>query len=558
MIGPNTSATGATRPNVVLVMADQLRWDAVGAYGNPVVQTPNLDRLAREGVRCERAYTSSPICMPARASVLTGRWPHAHGLWDNGVRLPPDTTTLATVLAHHGYRTGIVGKGHLDVHHLLESPDSYIGGWDTPEAIAAGGKDGWHGPYYGFQQAQLTCGHNRACGHYGTWLHAEHPQAVKLLEREHALELLPGGAWKSALPIELHASTWIGDRSVEFIRRHAAGAPGNPTGGGSGGTGRRSAHEAGGRTPFFLCASFPDPHPPLCTPPPYAGRYDPAAMPAPRRRRGELADKPPHFCDLPDAYEPGWREGAAWRPYGAGHLADQNRTDEADAVRKAIYYAMTELADYNVGRILAALEETGQLDNTVVVVIADHGELLGDHWLDGKGPWHYDGCTRVPLLVRYPPALPAGHVVGEFVSQCDIAPTICDLAGVPYTTWPPQAERYASGQLTGEGILPDVQGISLVPALRAKAPARPHVLMETEWRWNPGLHLKTLRTSDWRLTVYAGRAYGELYDLRADPDEFTNRWDDPACRAARADLIALLLQEVLQTEGRLPPRVVPN
>ena len=108
------------RPNVVLFMADQLRWDALGVYGNGQVRTPNLDRIGREGVRFERCYTSSPICMPARASVMTGRWPHAHGLWDNGVRLPPQTTTLATVLAGHGYRTGIVGKGHLDVHHLLE------------------------------------------------------------------------------------------------------------------------------------------------------------------------------------------------------------------------------------------------------------------------------------------------------------------------------------------------------------------------------------------------------------------------------------------------------
>ena len=95
-------------------MADQLRRDAVGAYwpeGRSPVRTPNLDRIAREGARFERCYTASPICMPARASVLTGRWPHAHGLWDNGVRLPPDTTTLATVLAQRGYRTAVVGKG---------------------------------------------------------------------------------------------------------------------------------------------------------------------------------------------------------------------------------------------------------------------------------------------------------------------------------------------------------------------------------------------------------------------------------------------------------------
>jgi arylsulfatase A-like enzyme len=195
-------------------MADQLRWDGIGAAGNPIVQTPHLDRIAHEGVRCDAAYVANPFCMPARASVLTGRWPHAHGLWDNGVRLPPESVTLATVLARRGYQTGLVGKGHLDVHGLPESPD-YHAGWDDPQRAA------WTGPYYGFAEAHLTCGHNRAAGHYGAWLYREHPDAVPLLEWDRALAPPVAGAWKSPLPVELHSSTWVGDRSVAFIRRHA-------------------------------------------------------------------------------------------------------------------------------------------------------------------------------------------------------------------------------------------------------------------------------------------------------------------------------------------------
>src|SRR5687768_2424075 len=232
-----------TRPNVLLIMADQLRWDAIGAQGNPHVRTPHFDRIAGEGARFDRCYTSSPICMPARASVMTGRWPHAHGLWDNGVRFPADTPTLATVLAQHGYRTGIAGKGHLDVHRLPDSHDSFEG-WDTHEALASGGKDGWHGPYYGFQVARLTSGHDGPNGHYGAWLHTTYPEAVKLMNRDHALEEMGPHAWKSALPVELHASTWIGDQAVDFIRGGI---------GGGGGAGR-----AGGDAPWFLWASFPD------------------------------------------------------------------------------------------------------------------------------------------------------------------------------------------------------------------------------------------------------------------------------------------------------------
>jgi arylsulfatase A-like enzyme len=335
-------------------------------------------------------------------------------------------------------------------------------------------------------------------------------------------------AWKSALPAELHASTWIGDQAVDFVRTSA------------------------GEAPFFLWASFPDPHPPLCPPKAYADRYSADEMPLPRRRPGELADKPAHFRGEADAQEPGWR------PFGRGHVAHEPRDDRADAQARAAYYAMIEQVDHNVGRVLAALEATGQLERTIVMVIADHGELLGDHWLDGKGPWHYDGCTRVPFLIRYPAAFPAGSVVEGFASQCDVAPTVCELAGVPYTTWPPADESYAGGRLAEPGVLPDVQGVSLVAAGRGAGPARDRVLIETEWRWVPGLHLKTLRTPEWRLTVYAGRPTGELYDLREDPEEYTNRWADPASKGVRQELTAALLQEVMQTESRLPARVVEN
>jgi len=274
-------------------------------------------------------------------------------------------------------------------------------------------------------------------------------------------------------------------------------------------------------------------------------------MPLPVRRQGELADKPPHFRDEHDAFD------AGWRPYQPNPHANEARSDATDQVRKAYYYGMTTLVDHNVGRILAALEETGQLDRTVVVYVSDHGDLLGDHWLSEKGPWHYDGCTRIPFLLRYPPALPAGRVVPDLTSQCDLAPTLCDLTGTPYTSWPLHPGQHPGGAYE-PGTLPDVQGTSLLPVVRGQAPGRSHVLIEFEWRMIPGLQQKTLRTADWRLTVYAGRPCGELYDLRADPDEFVNRWADPALRSVRADLTNLLLQELLRTESRLPPREVPN
>jgi arylsulfatase A-like enzyme len=514
---------------VLLIMADALRRDALGCYGNPIVRTPNIDRLAREGVRFDHACTSNPFCAPARASVLSGRWPHAHGLWDNGVRWPHDTPTLASVLAAVGYRTAVIGKGHLDVHYNAPDSPDYVFDWHDP--ARAREMTGRH--YYGFEEQWRTCAHNKAAGHYGAWLYAEHPEAVPLLDRDTALEPPIGDCWKPALPVELHHSTYVGDRAVEYIRRYD-----------------RSRYTPG-QAPFFMWASFPDPHAPYCPPLPYAEMYDPASMPPPLRRPGETRDKPPHFRGESYGGEPGWR------PYGAGQSANEGRSEEHDRLLKAYYYGMITLIDVNVGRILAALEETGQIDNTLIVFMSDHGDLLGDHWAAGYAVWHSGASVRVPLIMRLPALCPPGREIDDLVSVCDLAPTICEATRVPYTSWPPEPGRHPGG-MPEPGALPDVQGRSLVPLLSESGVGRSRVLIEYESRFIPGLHLKTLRSHDHRITVYRGRPYGELYDLREDPDEFVNRWDDAAMRGVRADLTALLLDEVMGTESRLPPRIAPN
>src|SRR5579884_3455495 len=253
------SVTRKDRPNILFIMADALRWDALGCNGNQIVQTPNIDRLAREGIRFTNAYTTNPFCSPARASVLTGRWPHAHGLWDNGVRISHETTTLATVLETAGYRTGIVGKGHLDVHYNAPDSPDHVFDWDDP--VRASEMTGRH--YFGFREQARTCAHSKAAGHYGAWLYREHPDAVPLLDRDRALSEPVGECWKSALPVELHSSTYVGDRAVEFLEPYD------------------SSRYSAGQRPFCLWMSFPDPHGPLCPPMPFAEMYDPREMPLP-------------------------------------------------------------------------------------------------------------------------------------------------------------------------------------------------------------------------------------------------------------------------------------
>lgn len=281
--------------------------------------------------------------------------------------------------------------------------------------------------------------------------------------------------------------------------------------------------------PFFLWASFPDPHHPFRPPEPYARRYADADVPMPLRRPGELEDKPPLFRQ----YFDGLTRGAE-RHEGAGVDHPGALTDDQlrDIIR--FTYGMISLVDDQVGRLLQELERLGLAENTVVCFTSDHGELLGDHGLICKGPFHYENLLRVPMLWRWPGRLPVGRRTDGLASLVDFAPTVLDLAGVP---------------IPGE-----MQGRSLAPLLRGGTEThREGVLTEFQSSYRPWLNLKTWRTDEWKLTYYASQPYGELYDLRNDPGEFVNLWDSPEHRDVRSRLLERLLEELVLTEPRTPP-----
>jgi arylsulfatase A-like enzyme len=506
------------RPNVLLIMTDQHRGDALGCAGNPVLRTPALDRLAREGARCARAYVQNPICMPSRASLFTGRYVRSHRVWTNGVCLPPEEVTLAHVLGAAGYRTAAVGKLHFTPTGGPPGPGRYEAqaAWRDPAPAAA--LDDWSGPYYGFQTVQLALGHNAPGGHYGRWLRREHPEALPLFDRAAALRP-PSGApesWKSGLPVAQHSSTWVADTTIDFLRRQVG--PDGP--------------DAAGRpgAPFFAVCSFPDPHHPFAPPAPWADAYDPAAVPPPVRRAGELDRLPPHFRE---------HFRGAWSRRGSTPPAHPDGLPEAQ-VREIIahYYGMISLVDDNVGRVLGALDALGLAADTLVLFTSDHGELLGDHGLLLKGPFLYESLVRVPLLWRLPGRIAAGATLTHPVAHVDVVPTVLDLLGY-------------------EAPL-GVQGQSLAPALRAgpAAPAlRPWALTEYRTGFSPDLSLKQIQDGRYKLTWYGHGAFGELFDLVADPHELENRFHDPACAGVRRELQDLLLRALQETDDPLPPQI---
>ena len=499
------------RPNVLMIMTDQQRADCLGVAGNPVLRTPHMDQIANEGVHFTNAFCSNPFCMPSRASFVTGRYPHAHRCWDNGVPLSEDTVTLADHLSKEGYHTLLVGKGHLNVYRKSGSPESWSDWLESEPKWAA-----WHGPYYGFQEVHMSVGHNRPLGHYGMYLREHYPEALSCFSPDSAL-VPPSGAfksWKSSLPAEAHASTWIADQTIEYFKR-------------------------AGDNPFMAWISFPDPHLPFCPPAPYCDEYDPNTLPYPVQKAEELEDKPPHFREfIQGQLKSSWGHNA----FGEADFASPDLTQMPEAHYREIvahYYGMISLIDDNLGRILQGLDEQGLADNTIIVFTSDHGELLGDHFLVGKGAFHYDCLIRVPQLWKIPGNFPTGIKVDGLVSTIDIAPTICDLVGAP--------------------PIPDAHGRSLLPQLRGDTEtARDAIMVEFEWRFTRGKPIRTIRTEEWKLTYYAGQPYGELYNLTEDPNEFVNLYDKTEFADIKERLICILLDEIVLTEGYLPEQVAPH
>lgn len=510
----------AKRPNFLLISTDQQRADHLGCYGARILQTPHIDSLAARGTRLTRAFVAAPVCMPNRASLLTGRMPSLHGVRHNGLDLPVEAVTFADVLRVAGWRTALVGKAHFQC--VTSNPPRMARQVDTargapiPEARFNG--NGRYGqeigatwcadtdhdltyPYYGFETVDLAIEHgDQVEGHYSRWLAVRHPDHAQLRGPDNALpgdSCPPPQAWRTAVPEELYSTRYV----EEQTRR------------------RLQAFAETPEEPFVLWASFCDPHHPFTPPGRYWDMYDPADVDLPRTFF--RTDKP----DMPAFLHRQRREGKA-NLAGTYAIA----VDEAEARGAvALTYGMIAMVDDAVGAILAQLESSGLADNTIVIFCSDHGDLMGEYGLIFKGPLHYQSLVRMPLIwadLRHPRA----RVHEGFVSTVDLPATILQTAGVaPFN---------------------GMQGRSFLASDGTPVSTRQGVLIEDEIQGNlPGHDVRgrarTLIWDRWRLTLYDGVAQGHLYDLREDPDESENRWNDPALRTARAELVERLAREMV-------------
>jgi arylsulfatase A-like enzyme len=487
--------------NILLISSDQHRGDCYGFEGRRV-RTPHLDTMAANGTRFSACITPNLVCQPSRASILTGLLPLTHGVSDNGIDLPSQVADrgFAGTLAADGYATGFIGKAHFSTFQTFQPTGS-------PECrfSSASYDASWHGPYMGFEHVELMLeGHNNfppmpppAGQHYERWFHAGNRGADRIALYKTALPPHTDAhqTWNSALPVAWHNSTWVGDRTIDYLRAHR-------------------------QEPFCLWTSFPDPHQPFDAPAPWCYLHHPDEVDLPAHRVRDLERRP-------------WWHRASLE--GKPQLADEGLRQVREKVSRtpvqsdqqlraliANYYGMISLIDHQVGRIRIALDELGLAEDTLIVFTSDHGEWLGDHGLLVKGPMAYEGLLRVALLVEGP-GVPAGQCIGDPVSTLDLAPTLCDYAG-------------------SELPVP-VHGRSLRSVIESGQPERDFA--RSEWHLRPSrsgveLQLQTVRTRRHKLTLEQISGAGELYDLREDPSEMRNCYDDPAYAAVRRELIDMI------------------
>lgn len=354
-------------PNILLVHVDQHRIDCLGAYGNPDVKTPHIDRLAGDGVRYTNSFCPYPVCTPSRYSLLSGQYVHDHGGWNNRSTLLPSIDTFPRILRDSGYRTKAVGKMHF-------MPTYLDVGFDRLTLAEQDGPGRWDDDYHRYLMQRGLVDRNDLEDQ-----RAEYRRRAPSEYRE------TFGALVSNLAEEHHSTTWIADRAVETL---AAWEPGAAN---------------------LLMVGFIKPHHPFDPPAPWNEMYDPAEL----------------------TLLPGWTPQCLPRDldFSRGYFPNAELTESRLRRAMAYYYATISQIDSQVGRMVRLLKEKGLYDKTLIIYTSDHGEFMGFHHMLLKGNYMYDPLVKVPLIIKWPGGERAGQVSSRLVSNIDLAPTLCRAAG---------------------------------------------------------------------------------------------------------------------------------
>ena len=496
-----------TRPNILFFMTDQQRADAMGCSGG-WLKTPNLDRIAREGVRFSRCVTTTPICVPARVTLATGRYPHNNAVWTNVTyTLPEDAATWMRVIRDLGYRTSLFGKTHLHPHRGdLRDSEHLLHAYGLDDVNEIGGP--------------------RASANVGSHMTAMWEEKG-LLEAYRAdfnerFDNKPHVVRPSVLPLEDYYDVYVGQCAKLYLEEYDR------------------------REPWFCWVSFGGPHEPWDTPEPYASMYEPDAMPTPIPRAADDHDRP-----------------RGWLDHRMEHGSPKLYPGDEAAMR-ANYAGNVTLIDHQIGEVLEAVEKRGELGRTIIAFTSDHGEMNGDWGLIYKMNF-LGGAVSVPLIVRTPEtskeqmppgsasdpgqlvhgrragpghgrgrrhrlwgtAANGGRVNDAPAENCDLGPTLVELAGGEI-----EYQQFAK---------------SLVPAMSdgSTAPHREDAISEIQGE-------VMLADAKWKTAINDDGQVYLLFDLENDPDETRNLAGLDDYRDVGDGLRLRILERIVQSQLKVP------
>ncbi|RTE53778.1 arylsulfatase [Arenibacter aquaticus] len=440
------------RPNILFIFPDQLRSDYIGGEDSNIVHTPNLDQIAREGALFSRAYSATPTCLPARAALMTGMAPWKNGLLSYAPMATKYKYQMPQMLRDAGYYTFATGKLHykpIGSVALKVEP----GELDNSKFM------------HGFHEIKLCEGWGHPQNDYNIWFKEKAPDlkidGTGLGPTDHRTGIYPYND-------ELHPTAWTANQAIDFINDHAS------------------------KDPFFLKVAFHRPHPPFDPPKRWLDFYKNREIPLADVGKWS-EDKFGKFNSIPSP------EQQLNAPRG-------NYSDSIVENARKGYYAAISFLDEQIGYILTALEKKGELENTLIVVSSDHGDMMGDHHLWRKS-YPYEGSAAVPMIIRWPESIELtadrGQVIKELVELRDVLPTFLDVAGV--------------------AVPSEMDGMSMIPLIEGNNKGWRKVLDlehgQCYWKENSWTGLTDER---YKYIYYAVTGEEQLFDLLKDPKEKKN------------------------------------
>ncbi len=473
-------------PNILWVCTDQQRWDTLGAYGNTFVNTPVADRLAENGVLFENAYCQNPVCTPSRASFLTGRYPRTTRCRQNGQDIPDSEQLITRILKDNGYVCGLAGKLHLSACNPSVNK--------ATERRIDDGYDDFHWSHHPRPDWSTN--------DYNHWLR----------ERgvTYQVENFNGSPYVQAgMTAEYHQTAWCAEKAMNFIHENAI-----------------YGH------PWCFTVNIYDPHHPFDPPREYLERYldKLADIPLPNYHEGELDGKT------------AFQQNDHRRAYNTvGSFDFEAMTEDDHRLVRAAYWAMCDFIDVQLGRMISALEESGQLDNTIIIFMSDHGEMLGDHGIYLKGPYFYEPAVHVPLIISMPSQIQTGVRHEAMVELVDIVPTLLDATGIDIHEG-----------IQGKSLWGILTGEDEVTAPREDVYCEYYNSMP--WHKDPNAQATMVKTGRYKLVCVHSLNTGELYDLQEDPNETYNHWDNPDYMAVKMEMFQRLCNRMAWTVDPLPLR----